>query len=196
MTKTEELMALADELDGRTYDEQGPIAKAAAALREYAATMDAKPVSQTVPDNDCVICPGCAHQFRAIPVNVQAQLRRQREQLEAPTTQEPVAWIGPYKSAWDALNELRKSCADIIGTDPKTWPNHGNVPLAIAVTLAIARTHMEQGTHPPAPTAQKVCHGIPRIGCNYLAECETICNKCGQIHAVQFIPLEQVEGEL
>ena len=70
----------------------------------------------------------------------------------APTTQEPVAWIGPYKSAWDALNELRKSCAEIIGADPETWPNHGNAPLAIAATLAIARTHMEQGTHPPAPS--------------------------------------------
>jgi len=66
--------------------------------------------------------------------------------------QEPVAWIGPYKSAWDALNELRKSCAEIIGADPETWPNHGNAPLAIAATLAIARTHMEQGTHPPAPS--------------------------------------------
>jgi len=43
-------------------------------------------------------------------------------------------------------------------------------------------------THPPAPTTQKVCHGIPRIGCNYLAECDSICNKCGQLHAVQFIP--------
>lgn len=28
-----------------------------------------------VPDDDMVICPGCVHQFRAIPVNVQAELR-------------------------------------------------------------------------------------------------------------------------
>jgi len=28
-------------------------------------------ISQTVPDNDCVICPKCAHQFRAISVNDQ-----------------------------------------------------------------------------------------------------------------------------
>jgi hypothetical protein len=40
--------------------------------------------SQTVPDNDCVICPKCCHQFRAIPVNVQKQL--------AQPEQEPVAW--------------------------------------------------------------------------------------------------------
>jgi len=76
--------------------------------------------------------------------------------------QEPVAWIGPYKSAWDALNELRKSCAEIIGADPETWPNHGNAPLAIAATLAIARTHMEQGTHPPAPTQREhITDGSP-----------------------------------
>ena len=31
----------------------------------------AEAISQTVPDNDCVICPKCAHQFRAISVNDQ-----------------------------------------------------------------------------------------------------------------------------
>lgn len=30
------------------------------------------------PNNDEVICPGCAHQFRAIPVNVQAELAAAR----------------------------------------------------------------------------------------------------------------------
>ena len=102
MTKSEELLALADALGGEEIVFEGQrryaagiedVDAAAAALREYAGMLNAEPVSQTVPDNDCVICPGCAHQFRAIPVNVQAQLRRQREQLEAPTTQEPVAWM-------------------------------------------------------------------------------------------------------
>ena len=31
-------------------------------------------------DNDEVICPNCTHQFRAIPVNVQAELAAQKEQ--------------------------------------------------------------------------------------------------------------------
>lgn len=35
---------------------------------------DTAQVAQDVPDNDCVICPACAWQFRAIPVNVQRQL--------------------------------------------------------------------------------------------------------------------------
>lgn len=52
---------------------------------------------------------------------------------------EPVAWLGPYKDAATALNELRKSVAEIIGADPETWPDHGNSPLAIAATLALAR---------------------------------------------------------
>ena len=30
---------------------------------------------QVVPDNECVICPECTHQFRAIPVQVQRLLR-------------------------------------------------------------------------------------------------------------------------
>jgi hypothetical protein len=39
-----------------------------------------------VPDDDMVICPGCVHQFRAVPVNVQARiadLERERDALAA-----------------------------------------------------------------------------------------------------------------
>lgn len=32
----------------------------------------------TVPDDDEVICPGCSHQFRAVPVNVQREVSRLR----------------------------------------------------------------------------------------------------------------------
>jgi hypothetical protein len=34
----------------------------------------------------------------------------------------------------------------------------------------------------------KVCKGIPRVGCNYLAECETVCNKCGEVHSFRAMP--------
>jgi hypothetical protein len=30
--------------------------------------------------------------------------------------------------------------------------------------------------------ARPLCKGIPRRGCNYLAPCDTVCNKCGEIH--------------
>lgn len=36
------------------------------------------------------------------------------------------------------LDELRRSCAEILGQDPETWPSHGNAPLAIASALALA----------------------------------------------------------
>lgn len=29
---------------------------------------------------------------------------------------------------------------------------------------------------------QGSCKGIPRTGCNYLADCDRVCNKCGQVH--------------
>lgn len=35
---------------------------------------EGKVISQNVPDNDAVICPQCAHQFEAIPINVQCQM--------------------------------------------------------------------------------------------------------------------------
>ena len=54
------------------------------AARMWRAMYDAAPppaLAQDQSDDDMVICPGCAHQFRAIPVNVQRELR------EAPVAQ-------------------------------------------------------------------------------------------------------------
>lgn len=30
------------------------------------------------------------------------------------------------------------------------------------------------------------CRGVPRAGCNYLAACDTVCNKCGEVHRFPF----------
>ncbi len=38
------------------------------------------------------------------------------------------------------------------------------------------------------PAPKTACKGIPRVGCNYLAECDSVCNKCGKVHAVHLIP--------
>lgn len=48
-------------------------------------------------------------------------------------------WIGPYSTAADALDGLRRAVAEEIGEDPETWPAHGNAPLAIAATVALLR---------------------------------------------------------
>lgn len=72
-------------------------------------------------------------------------------------------WLGPYNNADDALNELRKSVAEIIGEDPETWPDHGNAPLAIAVTLALARrTNPAPAQEPVAVPAKKLYPAHPR----------------------------------
>jgi hypothetical protein len=43
-------------------------------------------------------------------------------------------------------------------------------------------TTAPQPSPSPAP-ACKTCPGIPRPGCDYLAECGSVCNKCGQVHS-------------
>jgi len=164
MTKTE-LLALADDMQDWANDapplrfvpvSPSTLCKAAAALREFAGMLGT--VQKLRPDFLAGYDAGMKDMAHMIDAKI----------AEQPLA-EPVAWIGPYKSAWDALNELRKSCAEIIGADPETWPNHGNAPLAIAATLAIARTHLEQGTHPPAPPTPQpaVPQGEPVISVRY-----------------------------
>ncbi len=53
-------------------------------------------------------------------------------------------WLGPFKSCTEALNELRKSTAEILGHDPKTWPTHGNAPLAISASLALLHSAVKE----------------------------------------------------
>lgn len=38
-----------------------------------------------------------------------------------------------------SADELRRAVADLFGADPETWPDHGNAPLAIAASLALAQ---------------------------------------------------------
>lgn len=45
-----------------------------------------------------------------------------------------------------SMNELRKTCAEIIGADEQTWPGHGNVPLAIAACLALRDAELRKTT--------------------------------------------------
>lgn len=66
---------------------------------------------------------------------------------------EPVAskWLGPCKDGAQALDELRRACAEIIGADPETWPSHGNAPLAIAAALGLRQAELNKlATQPTA----------------------------------------------
>jgi len=49
------------------------------AFRAALAAQGDAPKPDRTPNDDEVICPGCVHQFRAIPVNVQKELARLRE---------------------------------------------------------------------------------------------------------------------
>lgn len=40
--------------------------------------------------------------------------------------------------------ELRKACAEVIGADPDTWPDHGNVELAVTACLALRQNELKQ----------------------------------------------------
>lgn len=43
----------------------------------------------------------------------------------------------PYVGQAGAMEELRRSVAEILGEYPETWPSHGNAALAIASTVAL-----------------------------------------------------------
>lgn len=45
-------------------------------------------------------------------------------------------------AAETSANELRRAVAELIGADPETWPNHGNVPLAIAAYVAVQQAEL------------------------------------------------------
>ena len=50
----------------------------------------------------------------------------------------------------EAMDELRRSVAEILGQDPDSWPSHGNAPLAIASALALATMRAQGAGHADA----------------------------------------------
>lgn len=53
-------------------------------------------------------------------------------------------WLGPFKTADDAIDVLRRSVAEIIGADPDTWPYHKNAPLAISAAVGLREGAIKQ----------------------------------------------------
>ena len=178
-SKKAELLALADEKPTSINDDLYAWAtQASAALREYAATMEQpKIICPGRPDSRCnydatcgQVCNKCGRVHNGYANTLGTTTSRGHA---ATMEQEPVAWL--YTCQKPGTQTVYASVDE---NDSYHWP--------IDQWRSIAKTPLF--AHPPALTTQKVCHGIPRIGCNYLAECDSICNKCGQLHAVQFIP--------
>lgn len=48
-------------------------------------------------------------------------------------------FLGPFIDAETALDELRRSAAEVLGKDPNTWPAHKNAPLAVVAALSLQR---------------------------------------------------------
>jgi hypothetical protein len=46
-------------------------------------------------------------------------------------------WLGPFDDGAVAVDEIRRSVAQLLGEDVETWPSHGNAPLAIASAVAL-----------------------------------------------------------
>lgn len=53
-------------------------------------------------------------------------------------------WLGPFKTADDAIDALRRSVAEIIGADPDTWPYHKNAPIAISAVVGLREGEIKQ----------------------------------------------------
>jgi septal ring factor EnvC (AmiA/AmiB activator) len=80
-------------------------------------------------DNDEVICPNCVHQFRAIPVNVQAELAAAQERLNLAfnedlkmaallRTEKELMDVEAQRNALAAkVKRLRKTLADTVGAN-------------------------------------------------------------------------------
>ncbi len=61
---------------------------------------------------------------------------------------------GKTKNELVKWNELHKSIAELLGLDFNTWPDHGNVPLAIAASFALRQNEARQAEQSLASARQ------------------------------------------
>lgn len=69
-------------------------------------------------------------------------------------------WLGPFTDGAEALDQLRRSVAEIIGADPDTWPDHGNAPLAIAAAIGLRQAELNRCDAAPPPAADAVTEAM------------------------------------
>lgn len=91
-------------------------------------------------------------------------------------------FISPVQSAWEAFQ------AGAAQADVST--GEAACQLVDDAVLALYRAgdiSLAPGAGIYQRSAAPTCQGIPRPGCDYLASCGTVCNKCGREHAVRFL---------
>ncbi len=83
------------------------------------------------------------------------------------------AWKDAAPSQWTTRDE--KAITDLRAALAQPEPrNQCGETCERAKLCAVCARGLEQ--------QEPKCKGIPRRGCNYLARCDTVCNKCGEIH--------------
>lgn len=77
------------------------------------------------------------------PGDVQQWIDEYVNRYAAPEEETRLPWLGPFKDPAKALDELRRSVAELIGADQETWPKSKNAPVAIAAVVANLQREMK-----------------------------------------------------
>jgi hypothetical protein len=106
-------------------------------------------------------------------------------------------WESDFEETTELRSEFRRHLVLVAGALMDIeWVDSGDlVPgdedesIAVVLGSTSRGQKMRDAGYTRRPTlremAEPECKGIPRPGCNYLATCNTVCNKCGKVHAVQ-----------
>lgn len=85
-----------------------------------------------------------------------------------------------------AMGEPMRPLNAVLDTGKSPYQRTCNAAEECADRLRVIAMHLRNAVD-AAPPAGKICHGIPRPDCHYMAECGTVCNKCGKVHSANLL---------
>lgn len=85
-----------------------------------------------------------------------------------------------WKAAYDECEQKYKPALDI-WFEKTDWMQAQAGELGMHKADALKK-RIDDLTAEVERLKQHACKGIPRTGCNYLADCDRVCNKCGKVH--------------
>lgn len=129
-----------------------------------------------------------------VPVHVQASRAAYIPLYAAQPQPAASKWLGPHTDGAQALDALRRACADIIGADPETWPDHGNAPLAIAAALGLRQAALSKPAAQPVPAWIACSEEMPQSGQKVLA-CYRNRNDMHRTILAEWIAAKSKEGD-